>query len=434
MNPYAKAHLRRRLRHRFVERGDRGYDNARQVFNGAIDSLPAAICYCSNLEDIAEVVRVASESGAKVTAKAGGHGVGGHCVAEDALVIDLSLMKGVVLADGLARVEAGATWKVLDSATATIARAVPGGTVSSTGVAGLTLGGGIGWLLPSYGLACDSLLGVAVVDGRGAAAAVDDGTDPAWMACLRGAGHNLGIVSEFLFRLHPVSPTLTAGSLTFEPEAAGRVLEFFVYELAPRLDTSLMVSPSLTRSPTGHPACSIEIVCNGDVAVGDEFVSSLRRIARPLSDTLTPRRYLDVQQMLDNPFRRGRPAYWKSRFAVPGGVPEIGALLAAAATAPTQECSLFLEHLHGRFERPEFPSVFPFRHSRFDVLFNGGWTDARDAPLVRAWARQFANECFPGSNAHTYVNYADSDDRVTFAEPVANVRRRVDPDRVFVTA
>ena len=302
--------------------GDAGYDAARRIWNGAIDRRPACIARCTGVADVVAAVRVARERDLLVAVLSGGHGVGGHALCDDGLVIDLSPMKGIRVdpAKGSARAEAGVLWGELDRETQHFGLATVGGIVTHTGIAGLTLGGGIGWLMRKHGATVDNLLSADVVTAQGeiVTASEEENADLFW--AIRGGGGNFGVVTSFEYRLHPVGPIVLAGMVFYALEDAPEVLRFYrelVAEAPDELTTIFELSvappaPFLPEEVHGKPIVWVGACYAGSPEVGAEVVRPLKQFGRPIADLLEPRRYTDLQAMFDPMVPHGWHRYWKS--------------------------------------------------------------------------------------------------------------------------
>ena len=406
------------------------YDRARKVFNGDIDRHPYAIAYCASVREIRFALEVASECSKQITVRSTGHNVAGRGVADDAVVIDLSAMNGVTV-DPVARTAAvgpGTTWGVYDRAAQQHGLATPGGTVSTTGVTGLTLGGGIGWLLPSLGLSCDSLRGIRVLGTDGRICTLSDTNNPELMQAFRGGGVGLGIVTELYFDLHPVGQ-LIGGAIYYRIEDATEVLARLSHAL-PGVNDQLMVSPAFLRRG-GRPVLELDLADTGPGNATDDLLTALRRIPEVRVD-LAPRTYVDMQRYLDNPKREGLPAYWKTSFLSRLADDDIRILVEAIKDSPSPDCMIILEHYHGKYLVPGHRAgVFPHRSYAYNVIAIGAWeraefgaqTFARRTDCVR-WARQVVASLSSAVGHRQYVNYS-SDEISDVEEPMRESMREL---------
>ncbi len=301
--------LRTRFRGALLRPGEEGYDEARCVWNGAIDRHPALIARCAGADDVAEAVRFARERDLLISVKGGGHAVAGHAVCDGGLMIDLSLMKAVRVDPNArtARAAGGLLWSEFDRATQPLGLATTGGIISHTGIAGLTLGGGLGHLMRKHGLTVDNLLAVDLVTAEGERLHVDGDSEPDLLWGLRGGGGNFGIATAFEYRLHPVGPLVLAGAVFWPFDEAPHVLRV-LRDFAPEAPDELGIALAMMLAPPvpflrpehfGKPVVALVLVWTGDPAAGADAIAPLRRIGSPLADTVSMAPYLFVQGMLD---------------------------------------------------------------------------------------------------------------------------------------
>ena len=302
--------------------GDGGYDDARQVWNGAIDRRPALIARCSGVADVVAALRHAREHDLLVAVRGGGHGVAGQAVCDDGIVIDLSPMRGIEVdpTGRTARAQGGVLWGELDAATQEHGLATVGGIVTHTGIAGLTLGGGIGWLMRRHGATVDNLLAAEVVTARGDVlrASADEHPDLFWG--LRGGGGNFGVVTSFEYRVHEVGPIVLSGPIFYALEDGPEVLRFY-RELIAEAPDELTTIVNLRRAPAlpfvpaelhGRPVVAAIVCYAGAVQRGEQVLAPLRRFGRPLLDAIAPRPYVELQQLFNPGVPHGWHYYWKS--------------------------------------------------------------------------------------------------------------------------
>ncbi len=429
---------------------DDGYDEARKIWNGDIDRRPALIARCTNAEDVAAALRFARTHDLDLTVRGGGHGVAGSAVSDGAVMLDLSLMRAVEVnaAASLARAGAGALWGDLDSATQQVGMATVGGIVTHTGIAGLTLGGGIGWLSRLHGLTVDNLLEAEVVtaDGRRITASEREHDDLFW--ALRGGGGNFGVVTSFTYRLHPRADVL-AGPIVWPIEAATEVLLAHEKLMADAPD-ELMTIMLLRRVPPtdlypadlhGRHACIIIACWLGDPEEGDEALRPLRSIGSPLADLAVRKSYVEHQRMLDSGVPHGLGYYWKTAL--------FDSLDEDLADALTRQSSLvqgrsynILFHLGGAVARvPESATAYPHRRARYNLNINAVWSlddDLEEVERHRSWVRG-QHAAVAGRGVGAYVNFVDRESPTraeamfgpaTYARLTA-VKARYDPDNIF---
>ncbi len=395
------------LRGQLLTASDAGYDTARQVWNAMIDRHPALIARCAGVADIIAAVAFARDTDLLVAVRGGGHNVAGNAVCDDGLVIDLSLMKGIHVdpVARTARAEGGITWSELDHETQTFGLATTGGTVSTTGIAGLTLGGGFGWLMRAHGLACDNLISADVVtaDGRFLHTSATDHPELFWG--LRGGGGNFGVVAAFEYRLHAVGPTVLAGPLFHSVEAAQELFGF-LREVAPTLPDSLGCMAALLTSPDGIPLAAVVPVCTGSLDEGEEAMRPLRQFGSPVADLVAPTPYRMLQTIFDAAFPAGLRNYWKSSFLRDLDDAAIDAMVEHFSRAPSPHAGMAIEMFGGAVGRvaPE-ETAFPHRSSPFNVILFTAWDDpAQDRDNI-AWVRELWAALRPFAVDAVYVNY-----------------------------
>jgi FAD/FMN-containing dehydrogenase len=338
--------LRSRFRGALLLPGEEGYEEARRVWNGAIDRRPALIARCAGADDVAEAVRFARERDLLVSVRGGGHAVAGYAVCDDGLMIDLSLMKAVRVDPDArtAKAAGGLLWSEFDKATQPHGLATTGGVISHTGIGGLTLGGGLGHLMRKHGLTVDNLLSVDLVTADGETLHVDEGSESELFWGLRGGGGNFGIATAFEYRLHPVGPMVLGGPIAWPLEDGPAVLKA-MNDLAADAPDELGISPAVTLAPPapfvpvdriGKPMVALILVWTGDPAEGEKVMAPLRAVGSPFADAIRPFPYLFIQSMLDAGAPHGRHYYWKSH-RLPQINDEVIAVImeqAAAASAP----------------------------------------------------------------------------------------------------
>ena len=319
--PAVKA-LRARFRGALLRPGEEGYDEARRIWNGAIDRRPALIARCAGADDVVEAVRFARERDLLVSVRGGGHAVAGHAVCDGGLMIDLSLMKAARVdpAARTVRAAGGLLWGELDRATQPFGLATTGGIISHTGIAGLTLGGGLGHLMRKLGLTVDNLFAVDLVTADAQRMRVDAESEPDLFWGLRGGGGNFGIATAFEYRLHPVGPLVLGGPIFWPLAEAPEVLRF-LRDFAPEAPDELGITIALRLAPPmpflpperyGKPVLGLVLVWAGDPAAGQQAIAPLRAIGTPTADVVRPVPYLALQSMLDGGAPHGMHYYWKS--------------------------------------------------------------------------------------------------------------------------
>jgi len=432
-------------RRTLVGRRDPGYDELRRVYNGMIDRRPALIARCASAADVAAAVDAARTHGLELSVYGGGHNVTGNAVRDDALMIDLRPMKRVTV-DPQARVcraEAGLTWGELDAATQAHGLAVTGGRISTTGVAGLALGGGSGWIERACGYAVDNLLAVELVtaDGRTLVASEDQHPDLFWAT--RGGGGNFGVATAFEFRLHPIGPTVLGGLMVYPATQAPDVLRTFARVMADAPDelgagVALLTGPPGTPVE-GRPVIGVVVCFTGPPEAGREALRPLRAHA-PALDTVGPMPYVALQQMLDDGYPHGLRNYWTGDFLA--GLPEeaIEILCHFHASVPSPLTQILVLPGGGAAARvPDGALPIDERGAPLNLHITSLWPDPSDDEANIAWTRAFANAIRPFTTGRVYVNFIGDEGRArivaSFGE--ANYRRlqqikaRYDPDNLF---
>jgi FAD/FMN-containing dehydrogenase len=430
---------------------DEGYREARSIWNGAIDRRPVAIARCTGVADVVAAVRFAHERDLLVAVRSGGHGVGGQALCDGGLVIDLSPMRGIRVdpAARTARAEAGVLWGELDRETQLFGLATVGGIVTHTGIAGLTLGGGIGWLMRKHGATVDNLLSVDLVTAEGELLTANEEENPDLFWGIRGGGGNLGIVTSFVYRLHPVGPIVLAGPVFHPLEDAPDVLRFyreFIARAPEELTTifELSVAPPLPFLPEevhGKPIVMVGACYAGSPEEGVEVVRPLKEFGSPIVDLLEPKPYLALQSMFDPLVPHGWHRYWKSVELPPLTDDAIETLIehASALTSPKSYCIVF--QLGGALARvAEGETAFSQRDAAHNVNINAVWTEEDpDAERHIAWARDFFDAMRPHAGERVYLNFLGEEgaDRVRQAygagtyDRLVELKRTYDPTNFF---
>jgi FAD/FMN-containing dehydrogenase len=420
-----------------------GYDAARGIWNGAIDRHPACIARCTGAADVVAAVRFARERDLVVAVRSGGHGVAGHAVCDGGLVIDLSPMKGIRVEPQArtARAQAGVLWGELDRETQLFGLATVGGIVTHTGIAGLTLGGGIGWLMRKHGATVDNLLCVDVVTAEGEIVTASEEDNPDLFWAIRGGGGNFGIVTSFEYRLHPVGPIVLSGPVFHRLEDAPEVLRFyreFIATAPDELTTIFELSvappfPFLPEEVHGKPIVMVGACYAGSPNEGAEVVRALKQFGRPIVDLLEPKPYTALQSMFDPLVPHGWHRYWKSVELPPLTDDAIDTLIehAPAVTSPKSYCIVF--QLGGALARVgENETAFSQRDPAHNVNINAVWTEEDpDAERHIAWARDFFDAMQPHAGGRVYVNFLGEEggNRVRQAYGARNYERLVELKR-----
>ena len=433
--------LRQRIAGPVFEPGDAGYDDARRSFNAMIDRRPAAVAQPETPAEVASAVRFARERSLAIGVRGGGHSVAGHGLIDDGLVIDLRRMRGVHVDAPRRRASAqgGATWEELDTATQANGLAVTGGTFVDTGIAGLTLGGGFGFLMGLCGLTCDNLVGAQLVTADGRTIEVATDTDAELLWALRGGGGNFGIATRLDYRLHEVGQ-MFGGEVVVALED-GAVLRRYA-EAQVWAPDGLVVTCFVKNSVEFGPAVWLQFAWLGTHAKGVELAESILGDAEVLAGTLGRATYAEIQALsgiLPFTFRH----YWKSAFVSDLSAPVVDEIAELVKGRPAGLSGVLIEPIHGQARRYGFEhSPFPERKARFHVSGLGIWEDARRDDGEISWVRYLHQRMRALGVAGTYVNYTAPDEpadraRSAYPVPVYNrlrrIKRRVDPDNVFTS-
>jgi FAD/FMN-containing dehydrogenase len=426
------------MRGELIAPRDDGYDAYRTLWNTMIDRRPACIARCRGAADVVAAISFAREFNLLCSVRGGGHNVAGKAIADDALMIDLSPMQDIRVDPSLrrARVGAGCLWSAVDAETQAFGLATTGGTVSHTGVAGLTLGGGIGWLGSIHGTTCDNLLSVDLVTAQGDYLRVhgDDHPDLFW--ALRGGGGNFGVATSFEFQLHPVGPMIYAGLFAWPMTSALDVLRAYRDFVAEAPET-LTVFAGFISSPEGDPLLALIPGWFGPLEEGESMVAPLRKL-QPALDAVQPIPYAVQQQLFDEAAGPGMPRYWKSGYITELSDSLIDVLIEQNEKRPTPESPQLLFRMHGRMnDIPADATAFPQRRDGWDYDVIAQWTEPQQAEPCIAWAR----ETWEGVSPHTdgvYINHLDHDDdaRIRAAygsnyDRLAEIKRKYDADNFF---
>ena len=423
--------------------GDKGYDEARTMYNAMIDKRPALIACCAGVADVIHSVIFARNNDLLVSVRGGGHNVSGNAICEGGLMIDLSPMKSVRVdpQHRTARAEPGVTWGEFDHETQAFGLATTGGVISTTGISGLTLGGGIGWLMDSYGLACDNLLSVDVVtaDGRLLTASASENQDLFWG--VRGGGGNFGIATSFEFQLHPVGQLL--GGMVIHP--LGQAVEAirFYDEYTRTSPDELGSMAAFVTSPEGERVLAIIVCHNGAIEEGERVLKPLRAFGTPLADVIGPMPYVQVQSLLDEGFPPGLQNYWKSNFLKDLDDKAIEIIVDHVSKAPSPNSAVGIEQLGGAVSRVGMDdTAFNHRDARYNLLIVGMWPDPAAKDENMKWVRDLWDAMEPYSSGGVYVNYLGQEadegaERVKAAygpekyERLVALKNKYDPTNLF---
>ncbi len=393
------------LRGHLLRPSDDAYDTARKVWNGMVDKHPALIARCAGTADVVDCVRFAREHDLLASVRGGGHNYAGKSVCDGGLMIDLSPMKGIYVdpARRTARAQAGVKLGEFDRETQAFGLATPLGIMSDTGIAGVTLGGGYGWLGGKYGLACDNVLSVEVVtaDGRVLTASAEGNADLYWG--VRGAGANLGIVTWFEYRLHPVGPVL--GGMVIYPMTKGSGALRLFDEFSATCPDEVTTVAVLLTAPDGDPGVALAACHCGSFDEGERALRPLRTFAQPVADLFAPQPYVRMQTLLDDPWRPGRRYYSKSSVIRRLSEPAIETFVGLACAMPTPLSSVAFQQLHGAASRVgASETAFPHRYDHFSVYVHPATDDPADSEKIVRWGREGWEAIQAFAERAVYVN------------------------------
>jgi FAD/FMN-containing dehydrogenase len=444
------ARLRAATGGQVLTANDRDYDEARRVWNGMIDKRPAVIVRAAGAGDVGPTIALARETGLPLAIRGGGHNVAGNGTVDDGILLDLGVLNAVGVDPGarLVRVEAGATLGDIDRATAPFGLAVPVGVVSGTGIAGLTLGGGVGWLTRPYGLTIDNLVSAEVVlaTGEHVRASLSENPDLFWG--IRGGGGNFGVVTSFTFRAHPLGPEVFAGSLVYELPRWREALEAYVQWTGDAPDEITTLVTFMVPPPDwelGDQALMfLGFAWAGtDRDEGRAVIDKLRDACPPDAAVVDPTRWVAFQSAFDSAMPKGVRAYWRNASFKQFDGPMIDTLIEHCGSQTWVGTAADLHHMGGAFGRvPEDATAFPNRSAQFWLNIYGFWPYAGDDPARIAWVKGFSDAMRPHATAGQYINFLGHED--TDAQPKAldaygqakldrlkAVKRQYDPANLF---
>jgi len=425
-----------------LQSADQEYDSVRALHNGLIDKHPAVIARCRNEADIAAGIAFAREHGLEIAVRGGGHNVSGRASVEGGMMIDLSLMKAITV-DAAARramAQGGVTWGEFNRATQEHGLATTGGVISTTGIAGLTLGGGFGYLAGKHGLATDNLVAATVVTAEGKTVRACDSENPDLYWALRGGGGNFGVVSSLEYNLHPVGPTIMAGAIAWPLAQARGVLRFYreFAESAPD-ELALLAGVGHALDGSGAKVAIIGAAYIGAMTDGERVLRPIKEFGTPLLDMIQPTTYCDLNGIYDVAYPKGMQYYWKSNFLSALDDDAINIAIDMVEHCPSQYSGIFLEHWHGAAARVAHNhTAFHHRRQGHNLLILSHWHDPATKEDNVAWARQGFARLERFSAGARYVNYLDQDDAADVEGPfganyarLAQVKAKWDPGNIF---
>ena len=449
VTPAQLSELAAAIQGELITEGAPGYDEARTIWNAMIDRRPALIIQCRTASDVQHAVRFAAARGLLVSVRGGGHNIGGYAVCSGGLMIDLSPMTAIDVAPATrrARVEPGVTLAMLDAATQQHGLATPVGINSTTGIAGLTLGGGFGWLTRKFGFTVDNLVAADIVtaDGQLRKASANEHADLFW--AIRGGGGNFGVVTAFDFQLHPVGPEIFAGLIVHPFEQAAALLRHYrsVVASAPEELTCWMVfrqAPPLPFLPAewhGREVAVLAFAYCGDVRNGEDVIAPLRRFGPPVGEHVGPMPLVAWQQAFDPLLTPGARNYWKSHDFRSVSDGTIEAIVHAVSRLPGPQCEIFLGQLGGASARvaPDAMALSR-RDAEFVLNVHTRWSEAKDDARCIEWARELFDALTPHAIGSVYVNFMTEDERERIPAAfgvnyprLAAIKAKYDPANLF---
>jgi len=449
LDPSVANELKKRIQGEILTADSPGYDKVRAIWNAMIDRKPALIARCKTADDVVQCVKFATQHGLLVAVRGGGHNIAGNAVCDGGLLIDLSLMRAVRVdtSKRTAVVEGGALLGDLDQATQAHGLATPLGINSTTGVAGLTLGGGFGWLSRKYGLTIDNLVSATVVTAAGdkLTASARENSDLFW--AIRGGGGNFGVVTSFEFQLHAIGKEVLSGLIVHPLADAKKVLQFY-RDFAVKAPDELAVwfvlrkappLPFLPESWHGKEILALAACYNGDLETGEKLLQPLRAFGQPIADVIGPTPYVAWQQVLDPLLTPGMRNYWKSHEFLEIPDKMIDVLVDFAGRLPDPQTEMAFAQLGGAIARvANDATAYSHREPNFLINVHGRWDGAANDDKCVGWARDLFTALAPFSTGAVYVNFltAEEGDRVKMAygsnlAKLVGIKKKYDPANLF---
>ncbi|HEU5200736.1 MAG TPA: FAD-binding oxidoreductase [Ktedonobacterales bacterium] len=446
----AIAELKARFRGVLLRPGDEGYNAARSIWNGMIDKRPALIARCTGTADVIAAANFARTHHLLLAVRGGGHNVAGTALCDGGLVIDLSAMRGVQVdpSTRVAHVQPGLTWGDLDHETQVFGLATPGGIVSATGVAGLTLGGGFGWLSRKYGLTVDNLRSVKLVTADGHFVTASERENPDLFWGLRGGGGNFGVVTSFEFQLHPVGPQVMAGLVFYPIEQAHEVLRFYrEYAASAPDELSTMAvlriappAPFLPKHFHGTPVIGIAACYAGSLEEGERVLRPLKNFGAPIADIIEPKPFVRHQMLLDTASPNGRHYYWKSEYLPELSDAALETVIGYSRQLSSPLTAVLLFQLGGAIRQvDEQVTAAGHRNAEFVLNIQSAWLEPGESPQHMLWTREFWTAMRPFSTGGVYINFMSMDEdeeRVRAAygsnyDRLVSIKTSYDPTNLF---
>jgi FAD/FMN-containing dehydrogenase len=445
----AREELKGLIKGNVLVSDDHGYEEARQIWNAMIDRRPAAIVQCMQADDVPPVISFARESGLELSIRGAGHNIAGSALCDNGVTIDFSRMKKVRVDAGRRRayVEPGATLADLDEAAQTHGLATPVGINSTTGIAGLTLGGGFGWLTRKYGMTIDNLVSVDMItaEGKKIRASENDNTDLFW--AIRGGGGNFGVVTQFEFQLFPVGPEIVAGLIVFPFNQAKHILtqyRQFVNSAPEDLNVWVVLRkapplPFLPENVHGKEVVVLPIFYSGAATEAEKLITPLRAFGEAHGEHFGTQPYVEWQKAFDPLLTPGARNYWKSHNFTELTDGALNSIIEFAGKLPSSQCEIFIGLIAGAPNRVAANAMaYAHRDAKFVLNVHGRWDQAKDDQRCIAWARDFFKASAPYASAGAYVNFmtAEEGERVAAAygsnyDRLVQIKKRYDPENVF---
>ena len=441
--------LKNNVKGQIVLPDDPNYDEVREIWNAMIDRRPAVIVQCAEADDVLHAISYARKNGLEISIRGGGHNIAGSALCDNGVVIDFSNMTTVSVDAQKRRayVEPGATLGDFDKALQAHGLATPVGINSTTGIAGLTLGGGFGWLTRKYGMTIDNLVSAEIVtaDGRKIHVSENENTDLFW--AIRGGGGNFGVVTQFEFSLYPVGPEILAGLLVFPMDQAKQVLEKyreFVASAPEELNIWVVLRkapplPFLSESVHGKEVIVLAIFYAGDIAEGEKLIDPLRSFGNAYDEHIGAQPYAQWQQAFDPLLTPGARNYWKSHNFTKLSDGALDSIIEFAHKLPSPQCEIFVGLIEGAANRvPSDAMAYGHRDAKFVLNVHGRWDEAAQDETCIAWARAFFEASASYASAGAYVNFMTEDEgnRVAAAygvnyERLKQIKKKYDPENIF---